>query len=79
MEKIKLIWDFRGPASPQTAAHFKIHLLEFFASEKILLIESGVESINEFHHYTYAVIDRQNLEGIKSALKPTRGQLVNTN
>jgi len=79
MEKIKLIWDFRGPASPQTAAHFKIHLLEFFASEKILLIESGVESINEFHHYTYAVIDRQNLEGIKSALKPTRGQLINTN
>jgi hypothetical protein len=79
MEKIKLIWDFRGPASPQTAAHFKIHLLEFFASEKMLLIESGVESMNEFHHYTYAVIDRQNLEGIKSALKPTRGQLVNTN
>ena len=79
MEKIKLIWDFRGPSSSQTAAHFKIHLLEFFASEKMLLIESGVESINEFHHYTYAVIDRQNLEGIKSALKPTRGQLVNTN
>lgn len=79
MEKIKLFWDFRGPASPQTAAHFKIHLLEFFASEKMLLIESGVESINEFHHYTYAVIDRQNLEVIKSALKPTRGQLVNTN
>ena len=79
MEKIKLIWDFRGPASPQKAAHFKIHLLEFFASEKMLLIESGVESMNEFHHYTYAVIDRQNLEGIKSALKPTRGQLVNTN
>tara|TARA_B100000497_G_C7455972_1_gene282212 strand:- start:435 stop:674 length:240 start_codon:yes stop_codon:yes gene_type:complete len=79
MEKIKLIWDFRGPASPQTAAHFKIHLLEFFASEKMLLIESGVESMNEFHHYTYAVIDRQNLEGIKSALKPTRGQLVKKN
>ena len=79
MEKIKLIWDFRGPSSSQTAAHFKIHLLEFFASEKMLLIESGVESMNEFHHYTYAVIDRQNLEGIKSALKPTRGQLVNTN
>ena len=79
MEKIKLIWDFRGPLSSQTAAHFKIHLLEFFASEKMLLIESGVESMNEFHHYTYAVIDRQNLEGIKSALKPTRGQLVKTN
>lgn len=79
MEKIKLIWDFRGPASPQTAAHFKIHLLEYFASEKILLIESGVESMNEHHHYTYAVIDKQNLEVIKSTLKPTRGQLVKAN
>jgi hypothetical protein len=76
MEQIKLIWDFRGPASSKTAAHFKIHLLEFFTSEKILLIESGVESLNENHHYTYAVIDKQNLELIKLALKPTRGQLV---
>lgn len=76
MEKIKLIWDFRGPVSAQTAAHFKIHLLEFFTSEKMLLIESGVESMNEVHHYTYAVIDKQNLAVIKSALKPTRGQLV---
>ena len=79
MEKIKLIWDFRGPASPQTAAHFKKHLLEYFASEKMLLIESGVEPINEYHHYTYAVIDKQNFEAIKSALKPTRGQLVKSN
>ena len=45
MEKIKLIWDFRGPASPHTAAHFKIHLLEFFASEKLLLIESCIHGL----------------------------------
>mgnify|MGYP006120412621 CR=1 FL=1 len=76
MEKIKLIWDFRGPVSPQTSAHFKIHLLEFFTSQKMLLIESGVVSVSEVHHYTYAVINKQNLEQIKSALKPTRGQLV---
>jgi hypothetical protein len=51
-------------------------LIEFFASEKILLIESGVESVNEVHYYTFAVIDKQYLEAIKSAMKPTRGQLV---
>ena len=79
MDKIKLIWDFRGPASSQTAAHFKIHLLEFFASEKMLLLESGVESVTEIHHYTYAVINKQHLEVIKSLLKPTRGQLVKAN
>ncbi|MDA7706952.1 MAG: hypothetical protein P8P13_03390 [Flavobacteriaceae bacterium] len=76
MEKIKLIWDFRGPTSSQTAAHFKIHLIEFFATEQMLLLESGVESVNEVHHYTFAVIDKQYLEAIKSAMKPTRGQLV---
>lgn len=79
MQKIKLIWDFRGPSSSHTAAHFKIHLLEFFASEKMLLLESGLETVNEVHHYAYAVIDKQYLEVIKSALKPTRGQLVNAN
>ena len=35
MEKVKLIWDFRGPSSKHTAIHFKTHLLEFFQSEKI--------------------------------------------
>ena len=79
MEKIKLIWDFRGPTSSQTAAHFKIHLIEFFATEQMLLLESGVESVNEVHHYTFAVIDKQYLEAIKSAMKPTRGQLVKAN
>ena len=79
MENIKLIWDFRGPSSSQTAAHFKIHLLEFFASEKIRFIDSGVEPVNEVHHYTFAVIDKHHLEVIKSALKPTRGQLVKAN
>ncbi len=27
--KIKLIWDFRGPASAKTAEHHEIHLKEF--------------------------------------------------
>ena len=35
MEKIKLIWDFRGPACSRTAAHFKIHLIEFFEFIKV--------------------------------------------
>jgi len=76
MEKIKLIWDFRGPACSRTAAHFKTHLIEFFELEKLELIGSGVAVVSEFHHYTYAVIDKNNLELIKSSLKPNRGQLV---
>lgn len=78
MDKIKLIWDFRGPACSQTATHFKIHLIEFFESEQLELILSGIEVVNEFHHYTYAVIEKKNLEVIKSSLKPNRGQLFET-
>ena len=48
MDKIKLIWDFRGPACSQTATHFKIHLIEFFESEQLELILSGIEIVNEF-------------------------------
>jgi hypothetical protein len=53
-------------------------LIEFFKSEKLELILSGIEVVNEFHYYTYAVIDKNNLEVIKSSLKPNRGQLFET-
>ena len=36
--QIKLIWDFRGPASAKTAEHHEIHLKEYIAIEKLLEI-----------------------------------------
>ncbi len=77
MEKIKLIWDFRGPFGKNTAIHHEKHLKEFFEIEKKALIKSGVESINEMHASAYAIIDKKDLEFIKLALKPHRGKLVN--
>lgn len=77
MKKIKLIWDFRGPDGINTAIHHEKHLKEFFKIEKKNLIESGIETLNEFHHLAYAIILEDNLEEIKLTLKPNRGQIAN--
>jgi len=76
MEKVKLIWDFRGPSSKHTAIHFKTHLLEFFQSEKIDWHSCDIMKINKSYHYTFIVTDKAHLALIKSALKPNRGQLI---
>ena len=76
MEKIKLIWDFRGPSSMHTATHFKTHLLEFFEAEKLEWYTCEVEVVNESYHYTFVITSKAHLALIKSALKPNRGQLV---
>ena len=76
MEKIKLIWDFRGPNGKNTAIHHEKHIKEFFEIEKKTLINSGVETLNEFHHTAFTVILKTDLEQIKLAIKPNRGQIV---
>ena len=76
MEEIKLIWDFRGPSSKHTSAHFKTHLLEFFKEEKLDYYICKVETVNESYHYTFVITNKSNLALIKTALKPNRGQLV---
>ena len=41
MNKIKIIWDFRGPVSQKIADHHEKHLQEFFKKENKKLYESG--------------------------------------
>jgi|TARA_B110000914_G_scaffold2085_1_gene1799 hypothetical protein len=76
MSYLKLIWDFRGPNSEHIARHHEIHLKEFFDLENKQLIKSGIESLNLSHYIAYAVIEKSDLEYIKTSLKPNRGQLV---
>jgi len=76
MEKIKLIWDFRGPHGKNTAIHHEKHLKEFFEIENKKLFESGTESLNELHHLVYTVILKKDLNEIKLILKPNRGEVV---
>ena len=76
LEKIKLIWDFRGPVAEKTAQHHLKHLHEFFKIEKKTLISFGTESMSDLHTFAYVVVNKAELDFYKSKLKPHRGQLA---
>ena len=73
--KIKLIWDFRGPASAKTAEHHEIHLKEFIQMEKLPLNVTGFEVINEMLAIAFMVVTDENMITVRDALKPHRGEI----
>ena len=72
---IKLIWDFRGPASAKTAEHHLIHLKEYIEIEKLPLSNTGFEIINEMYALAYVVVTDEHMIQIRDILKPHRGEL----
>ena len=73
--KIKLIWDFRGPASEKTAQHHEIHLKEFIIAEKLPLNITGLEVLNELYAIAFMVVTDDNMIPVRDALKPHRGEI----
>lgn len=74
--KLKLIWDFRGPASQKTAEHHCIHLKEFSAIEKLHYYEIDYSILSEMHTIAFVIVDEVDMEIFRDALKPHRGQLA---
>ena len=54
--KIKLIWDFRGPASAKTAEHHEIHLKEYITIKKLPINITGFQIINEMYAIAFMVV-----------------------
>ncbi len=75
MRKIKLIWDFRGPAAQKTAEHHEKHLKEYIAIEKLPLDITGFQTLNEMHAIAFMVVTDDFMIGVRDALKPHRGVL----
>lgn len=75
MKKIKLIWDFRGPASAKTAEHHEIHLKEFIAAEKLALQITGFETYSEMQAIAFMVVNETDMIAVRDALKPHRGEM----
>ena len=73
--KIKMIWDFRGPAATKTAEHHEIHLKEYIAIEQSPLNITGFEILNEMHAIAYMVVTDDNMISVRDALKPHRATL----
>ena len=73
--KIKLIWDFKGSVSLQTAKHHCIHLEEYVAIEKIHFYKINHLEISEMHNIAFITVDEIDMKIIRDALKPHRGEL----
>jgi hypothetical protein len=74
-ERVKLIWDFRGPNAAPIAKHHAKHLGEFAATEGLQNTLHGFEEFNANHHIAYLVVDKTHLNDLRESLKPSRGQL----
>lgn len=78
-DKIKLIWDFRGPAAKNTAIHHEIHLKEYAKSENLSIQITGVNHINDMHSSAFLVVQKSEMITVRDALKPHRGQIYSEN
>ncbi len=73
--KIKLIWDFRGPAAAKTAEHHEIHLKEFLEKENYALKITGFQILNEMYAIAYLVVKEADMIAFRDALRPHRGEV----
>jgi hypothetical protein len=73
--EIKLIWDFRGPASAKTAEHHEIHLKQYIAAENLSTNITGFEVFGEMHAIAYMVVTAEKMIQVRDALKPHRGEV----
>lgn len=76
-ERIKLIWDFRGPNAAPIAEHHSIHLKEFAIAEKLEDVLCSTQKLSELHYIAYLVVDKIHMNTLRERLKPNRGQLYN--
>ncbi|QQX75684.1 MULTISPECIES: hypothetical protein [Aequorivita] len=74
-EKVKLIWDFRGPNAKHIATHHAKHLSEFAETENLKNALTGNEEITNMHHTAFMVVEKSQMDTLRQILKPTRGQL----
>lgn len=74
-ERIKLLWDFRGPNAAPTAAHHVVHLKEFALAEKLENTICDIETISRMHHVAFLVVEKKHMHDLRARLKPNRGQI----
>ena len=74
-ERIKLIWDFRGPNAAPIAEHHVKHLLEYVASEKLKNTYCSTEQISPMYSVAFLVVEKELMNILRESLKPHRGQI----
>ena len=75
-EKIRLIWDFRGPDCKNIAKHYKIHLSDFLSTNSSEYFDFKDEKITEHHHVVYFTVFKSSMKKFRDKLKPNRGEVA---
>ena len=73
--KIKLIWDFRGPAAKKTAEHYAVHLKEYVFNEELKYDIVNYKTISDTHSIVYLVVAEFEMPQVRDDLKPHRGEI----
>ena len=74
--KAKLVWNFSGEGALKTAEHHLIHLKEYSKSEKVEVIEFGIEEQTEFIAIAFIIVAKDLVNDLRQSLKPHKGFLV---
>ena len=74
-ERVKLIWDFRGPNAEPIAKHHAQHLSEYANTENLQNTICASEEISPMHHIAFMVVEKLKMNSLRESLKPNRGQL----
>ena len=75
-EKIRLIWDFRGPDCEKIAKHYKIHLSEFLSANNSIYFDFNDKKITEHHHLVCFTVLKGSMKDFRDKLKPNRGEIA---
>jgi len=75
LERLKLIWDFRGPDAQKIAEHHEIHLKEYIANKAITQPITGTEELSEMHYSAFLIVNREEMKPVRDDLRPHRGTL----
>ncbi|MEO1010875.1 MAG: hypothetical protein AAFX53_06180 [Bacteroidota bacterium] len=73
--KIKLIWDFRGPAAEKTAEHHAIHLDHYCTKEGLNPELCGSRNLDQGYSIAYMVVPESRMPVVRDTLKPHRGEV----
>jgi len=76
MQKIKIIWDFRGEDAQKIAEHHAVHVKEFCVKQNIPFHQINSEQKSVIHAIAFVTVDKSNITQIRDVLKPHRAEMV---
>ncbi|GMN07209.1 hypothetical protein MTsPCn5_25980 [Croceitalea sp. MTPC5] len=76
--KIKLIWDFKGPAAAKTAEHYEKHLQEYIFNEELKFDTTGHKHLSDMHSIAFLVVAEFEMIQARDDLRPHRGEIYKT-